>query len=584
MPCQFDQYHPTASTELQDDFIIFENPAQYQTSQASLESSQLSVNEPACNGATVRSTPSSDMDINPFVCTSKPQASSSHSSQSSSLINVKLPHRKEPSGLSNFEFVAEDPTTAPARPDKTPRSKDDLEKQKQENKVLREFGGACLWCYRSKKRCGPVRPCPSCVTNCRKCIRNSAELQLSGLMTQPDDSGSCPPIFGPPSMKEADMLRRMGNKSFEKVNRFDATISFRRQDRKHPLEEPWVSTSIMDVTKRDIILAQKSTSAVDQFIRTANNYAPSAELAELNQTYSSDPIAHAALELAALFISIGRVSNSQIHVRPCDIDRGRFILYLILAVGSQKLVEISESISADLCHALRRNKKGFLGRLTWRPRPRESYPLDPVWVAAAIYYRVVSSLLDLAQTSPVMETIWMPLEEHLLGLRENLWSILKVTYNGKGTVKKVLQNEIPTLSISRSFDLAFQVDTTDFDENPSQQAALRGPGDHFAAPSWDMESFLSNEFEQDWLPYVPQIDTVSTIAPILASMTERIPKMPATPIIRPQVLEDIFDQLVPTPWDMMPSLDAYIHADDVGRSLGVINKVQTFGIEGHSGL
>ena len=70
-----------------------------------------------------------------------------------------------------YDFVMEDPTNPHCYREKRFRSRMELDKQKEEIRHLKEYGGACLSCYRSKKKCGPSTPCPPCLTNGRECVR-----------------------------------------------------------------------------------------------------------------------------------------------------------------------------------------------------------------------------------------------------------------------------------------------------------------------------------------------------------------------------------------------------------------------------
>ncbi|KAJ5280853.1 hypothetical protein N7478_006225 [Penicillium angulare] len=77
-----------------------------------------------------------------------------------------------------YQFIPEDPTNPHTYHEKRPRSRTELDKQKEDIRQLKEYGGACNRCYKSKKKCGPSTPCPPCRANKRECIRR--EPPISG--------------------------------------------------------------------------------------------------------------------------------------------------------------------------------------------------------------------------------------------------------------------------------------------------------------------------------------------------------------------------------------------------------------------
>ncbi|KAJ6084113.1 hypothetical protein N7486_010913 [Penicillium sp. IBT 16267x] len=102
-------------------------------------------------------------------------------------------NRRSASPPACYDFVMEDPTNPHGYREKRFRSRMELDKQKEEIRHLKEYGGACLWCYRSKKKCGPSTPCPPCLTNGRKCVRRDQTV----FQTNPFDQVSSSPSVNP---------------------------------------------------------------------------------------------------------------------------------------------------------------------------------------------------------------------------------------------------------------------------------------------------------------------------------------------------------------------------------------------------
>lgn len=71
----------------------------------------------------------------------------------------------------NLNIILEDPKSGQLYREKRIRSQDELDSQKEGMRILKDNGGACAACYKSKKRCGPGDPCPPCAVRNRKCVR-----------------------------------------------------------------------------------------------------------------------------------------------------------------------------------------------------------------------------------------------------------------------------------------------------------------------------------------------------------------------------------------------------------------------------
>ena len=78
---------------------------------------------------------------------------------------------KTPPPEMKFEFVLEDPSKPQTFREKRHRSRHEIEKQREDIRQLKEFGGACEGCRQSKKKCSTANPCPHCVASNRECIR-----------------------------------------------------------------------------------------------------------------------------------------------------------------------------------------------------------------------------------------------------------------------------------------------------------------------------------------------------------------------------------------------------------------------------
>ncbi|KAJ5730106.1 uncharacterized protein N7483_004614 [Penicillium malachiteum] len=84
---------------------------------------------------------------------------------------------KRSSSPIEYGFIMEDPTN-PQRCAKRARSRSELDKQKEDIRQLRDNGGACTRCYKSKKKCSTSTPCDPCLASRAKCIRRETRSLL----------------------------------------------------------------------------------------------------------------------------------------------------------------------------------------------------------------------------------------------------------------------------------------------------------------------------------------------------------------------------------------------------------------------
>lgn len=259
----------------------------------------------------------------------------------------------------------------------------------------------------------------------------------------------------------------------------------------------------------------------------------------------------------------------------------KLTIFLILVAGSRNLAEMSEGFCAELCEALRRKDlHDSFNNGRYRPRVEQpQQPLNPLWVAAALYYRVVCGLLDLEASSPITK-IFGSLETQLVDIRGSLWSILKYVaidnaHNGKGTPKKTLIDQFPMLSFTRHFDLAFWLGPIIPSDEVAPPTVLKRQGDPFAEQGYDMASFLQDDVHHpSFLPSTPlpvqqvpgltrsvQSNQRSVSDSMSLSETSNAPSTDSS--LDPKDLCTILDPLEPTPWELMGSIDSiYSDFDD----------------------
>lgn len=457
-----------------------------------------------------------------------------------------------------FEFVLENPLNPHSIRETRVRSRADIEKQKEGVHRLREIGGSCIWCYRGKKRCAPGNPCQPCSKTGRRCIRNSEQICLS----LPSTTSNGGMIIQPPSLDTLDILRDLAKKVFWRES-VSVGIYLRRPG------DDGLETWYADITVDDLDLSKSTQDAAGQLLDKSITYTHCQQLRSLQESYGHHPIVHAALKMAFKFVAMSCLTKSRIHLHSAAADTGRFTIFLILVVGSRNLTDMSEEFSAELYETLRR-KDLHDTYSTGSNRPRGEEPLNPIWVATALYYRVVCGLLDLECSSPIMK-IFGSLETHLVAVRMNLWSILKAIRidnrsRNKGKPKNTLNELIPALSFSRHFDVAFWLGTIDPCNGFAPSGVLQRQCDPFAERAYNMEVFLQCEvLHPNNLSSASQPVRRNSY-PTPLSHQETVSDRPSlretpTESSRETVLEskgkyDLLDPFQPTAWDMMRSIDS----------------------------
>ncbi|KAJ5595286.1 uncharacterized protein N7459_001494 [Penicillium hispanicum] len=469
--------------------------------------------------------------------------------------------KKHSSPEMTYDFVIEDPRNSQTFREKRRRTRLDIEKQKECIRLLKEFGGACLWCYRSKKRCGATNPCPSCVTNHRKCIRTSAQLSLVAPLPTPPSQNSMP-ILGPPSKEVLDALQLLGDRTFQNISTFNSVINIR------DTEDASVDTWVMEITKPDLdISLMKTRHAVDNFVSKASTYIHYVTLAKFQSTYLEQPLVRAAIKMAKLCMVIGCLAKTRVHIRSFDIAAARLTLLLLLVACCRELADMSDGFSIELCEMLRRKIMHDICS-NGKNQPQTANNLNSVWVATALYYRTVSGLLDL-QTSPMIEHIFKPLVDHLATVRSNLFSILKSVpaspmHSSRSAIKQTLNDQVPVLPSSQFLDLAFWLGPVGSHDGFSAPSVLKRQGDPFAEQGYDMQSLLYDEFIRPFcVPTVPAPVVLGSLeiteAPSEESIPDRVPTRQASHSpIDPDMFDDVLGPPGPTPWDMVNCIDGAI--------------------------
>lgn len=390
-------------------------------------------------------------------------------------------------------IIIEDPTHPGTYREKKPRSREDLAKQKQASHDLKVSGGACVWCYRSKKKCDASPVCHPCRSGNRKCIRDSAQLSLLAPIVTTSNGTSAVP-HSPPSHETIAALNYLGATVFHGAEALTAVFNIRQ------LHTGNIHTWAMNLTRVDLTLPNNTKAAIDQFMAKAITCVQCSQLSRLENVYGSHPLVQEALKMAKLFLAVSGIAKTSICTQPDDLGVARLTTLLVLVAGSQRLVEISQLFSVGLHDALRR-KDLQDNYCDGQYRPQINDPLHPLWVAYALYYRVISGLLGLEPESP-LANIFQSLESHLDEAHKTTWSVIinlsPCPRHLKRKPKQALREDIPVLSSASHFDLSFSTSIEAWG-NGFAPPMMPGRDDPFSEPSYGVEALLDDPWTQSAL-------------------------------------------------------------------------------------
>ncbi|CAG8876445.1 unnamed protein product [Penicillium nalgiovense] len=379
-------------------------------------------------------------------------------------------------------FVLWDPAN-PGKSDnireKIPRNQAELQQQREDIAALKKAGGSCMACYRAKKKCGTDTPCPPCSSKGNRiCFRSWGDLCLLG----PPTGGSLT-ILNLPSQEAKNYLQRMSDEVFRLMDAFKAVVNIRETYGGDCTAWNWT------VTRASITLSSRTECPVEDFLAGVTSALPPVDLdlVKIGDLNRQSPLVWNALKLANLFIAIRGLAQAQIRASWYEIITARLVSFYLLILSFRKLAQMSEDFCPGLYVALcgkdkQNNKKS---------RSRKENEIDPAWVAAALYYRVICALQDL-QNNHIVARIFGASSCHLSGVSEKLEDILHNVSPGHGATGKsrsILEEGVPKFQSSPDVDMAFWLG------DPKEMPSVLGQHDNpFSTPPYQMQAFLADYF------------------------------------------------------------------------------------------
>lgn len=380
-------------------------------------------------------------------------------------------------------FIFWDPAD-PAKSDKIhekiPPTQAELQQQKEDTAALKRAGGSCMVCYRAKKKCGTTTPCPPCSSKGNRiCFRSWGDLCLIGPPT-----GNSLTILSFPSQEAKDNLQRMSEEVFNRMNAFNAVVNIRKTYGGNCTAWNWT------VTGSSITLSSKAECPVDDFLTGVTSALPLVDLVKFGDLYKDSELVWTALGMAKLFMAIQGLAEARIRTSWFETTTGRLVLFYILILSFRKLAQTSQ----DFCPGLYIALCGKAKQSNRENRSRKENEIDPAWIAAALYYRVVCGLQDLQKNAAVAR-IFGSFSCYLTGVREKLEDILRNVSpihgaTGKSSCRAILEDVIPNLPSSPDVDMAFWL----ADSEEMSSSIFCRQDSPFSPPACQMQAFLADHF------------------------------------------------------------------------------------------
>jgi hypothetical protein len=287
-------------------------------------------------------------------------------------------HHPRPGNSASLTIVMEDPGSPESCRKKRQRTKAEGEKRKQDSQLLKESGGACVWCFVNKRKCSPEVPCVSCVSNDRECFRDPSQLSLL-LPLQPtcETRPGCP---NDPTFQSAhEIFNRLRDEAlqWDLASHVDVVINWKSLTNQNTFAASICSIEFHnDGLKRSLITTASGHCPVPSLMIPTVRVVGSLGAKLLDGAY----------QMFKMLTLIRNISVSRVSVTPSTVHIARMVMFFILTICAIELCETSAEFSGELFEAIRRKElqKESLSENT----------MNPISIAIGVYNATLKSLID----------------------------------------------------------------------------------------------------------------------------------------------------------------------------------------------
>lgn len=398
-------------------------------------------------------------------------------------------------GTPELSFVIENPESPFTYREKRIRTKEDSERQREDSRLLKERGGACVWCYLNKKKCGPKNPCPPCSSNGRGCFRDGSQLWLFVPLLEPCTKRNSRSARDRTFQRASEVFRRLQEASSPQPGTPRVTVKIRWRD-PHP-----VDLLVADISQLNLKDSDVSHTLKESLIQNSLASVRLPGVENLGSDAVGLSLVQSAMRMLRLLAVIVTLSRSRVYLRPTDLGPARLTMFFILCLQAKALCEISEEFCSELCDAMRRKEPQEHSSPGEGHHANKTELLNPVWVAAGLYYRVIMGLADFAP-SPLISEIFDEMKSNIVDLRPKVRHILRNVPLYQGTDKtsskpNFVDKFIPRVPVRDYFEIAFWMGSEA--EFPVSTALVRQGTPYTELYYW-MSCLLSENFDLHMLP------------------------------------------------------------------------------------
>ncbi|KAL1969500.1 hypothetical protein VTN77DRAFT_8938 [Rasamsonia byssochlamydoides] len=319
----------------------------------------------------------------------------------------------------SLNIVIVDPNNPSPHRGKRRKTSEEEKKQKEESRLLKECGGACVWCYLNKKKCDPGRICAPCNLNNRGCFRDCSQLWLY--------------------MPVLEKSKK--NRQDAKERTFQCTYDVLSRLKKESSPQPFVTQVVANIRwstseSRNLLAANITKLRLPDCDKTTNDRLISSTLANIQvpelDCHKTKFVDNAG-KMLKLLAAIVTLSRSRVHVPPANVGVARSAMFFVLTLHVMALCEASADFCAELWDIIRRKESHQDNTGTGA--------VNPLWLAIGIYHKVIDGLISF-QPGPLISDIFDNIKPRLDDIRSHVHYLLMSVPPYQGSDRELLKESM----------------------------------------------------------------------------------------------------------------------------------------------
>ncbi|KAL1983051.1 hypothetical protein VTN96DRAFT_534 [Rasamsonia emersonii] len=401
----------------------------------------------------------------------------------------------------DIKIVFENPKNPSPRPYKKRKTNEEAKKQKEDNRLLKECGGACVWCYKNKKGCDSEQICAQCTANGRVCFRGYSQLWLFI------------PVLEKPENLQKVSKDRTFQRAYEVLSHLKNTWS----------QQPFVTQIVADFRRGvhgspNLLAANiselkwpvdgtKGNSLKERWITRLLADIKVPELNYLVIDPAESRIVKNAVEMLKLFATIVTLLGSRVYVSPANMGVAQTTVFFVLTLLAITLGETSADFCLDLWKRIRGEE--LRRQNTSTEDAAETRRVNPLWLAIGIYHEVIVGLISNLESGGLVSKIFDfdNIGSHLDAIRSRIRYLLTRVPPSQGSgsellneskVDNCLSSIVPKLPVLEGgYDIALWASYSKT-QGPTSTTASRQEM-AYDQPQYEMGDLFNEQFDIDMI-------------------------------------------------------------------------------------